>query len=121
MLERIQNLEIIEAEMKERLKIGCQIVKQMLKEIRDSDLLINQGFLKINDQSMRKTSKQKREISKEKARKNNSRITVCNVPQKTPKLIIDKMAVKISAKQKKPISVLTPNGLDEPNVSGLLI
>lgn len=41
MLERIQNLEIIEAEMKERLKIGCQIVKQVLKEIRDSDLLIN--------------------------------------------------------------------------------
>ena len=31
------------------------------------------------------------------------------------------MAVKISAKQKKPITVLTPNGLDEPNASGLLI
>ena len=34
MLESIQSLEIIEAEMKERLKIGFQVVKQMLKEIR---------------------------------------------------------------------------------------
>lgn len=42
-------------------------------------------------------------------------MTVVNVPQRTPKLLIDKKAVKLTAKQKEqqPVSLLTPGEYED--------
>lgn len=98
LLKRIENFEIIEAEMSERLKIACQIAKQILKEIRESDSLINQSFMKILDQGKKMHGKQKDISFQHSYREKAGRKTVCNVPQITPKLLIDKNALKVTAR-----------------------
>ena len=113
LMQRIERLEVIEAEYAERLKIGTQIAKQMLKEIREGDIFTKYAFMKILEKTQKTQKANKKDVVKVVQNKDNlGRMTVCNVPARTPKLLINKKAPKVVAKQKAP-KQLTPQGLDD--------
>jgi len=75
-------------------------------------MFTNYAFMKI----LEKTQKQKtnkKDVAKVVQNKDSvGRMTVCNVPHRTPKLLINKQANKVVAKQKA-TKRLTPQGLDD--------
>lgn len=102
LIQRIERLEVIEAEFSERLQIGCQIAKQLLKEIRESDMFTNQAFMKILEKTQKQKTNKKEAAKVVQHKENVGRMTVCNVPHRTPKLLIDKKANKVTSKQRAP-------------------